>query len=89
MTTIITVSSKNQITLPVKFVKHLKLSAGTRMTINLLDDNSLVLEPFVSNLLEIRKNMLKNPLVKKYSKYSVDKIIKMAGQKEAKRIADK
>lgn len=63
--TIATLTSKNQLTLPVGIVDDLLLSPGTRMWIK-KEKNSIVLEK-IGSLREIQGILAESPLSKKYS----------------------
>jgi len=87
MVGIVTVTTKNQITLPVELMECLNLNKGSKLWVDFDGEKTLMLEK-VEEWKDLREEMLKNPLVEKYAGYSWEKIMKIAGKREARRIAN-
>ena len=92
MTYLATVSSKNQFTLPIGLVNKFNLLKGSKIIINLIDDQTATISP-VQDLTLLRKKLSKNPIAKKYAKLSWNQLVKtpewhQAEYENAKRIAN-
>lgn len=82
MTDLVTLSSKNQFTLPVNFVRHLGLKKGSKLWTR-LENKSIVIEPVEDTWDDLKGFLADNPIAKKYT---YDQVYKMAQKKEAKRL---
>lgn len=77
-----TISSKNQFTLPVAMVRHLGLKKGSKLWTR-LENKSIVIEPVEDTWDDLKGFLADNPIAKKYT---YDQVYKMAQKKEAKRL---
>lgn len=84
MNTLLTLTSKNQLTLPVSIVSLLGLSKGSKMWTK-VKDNTIVLEKVEDSWKDLHGFLADNPIAKKYS---YDRVYKMAQKKEAKRLME-
>lgn len=85
MDTILTLSSKNQLTLPVSLVNFLGLSKGTKLWTKLVG-NTITIEKVNRPWSDFQGILANNPISKKYT---VEQVIEMAKRKEAKRLMKK
>lgn len=84
MDAVITISSKNQITLPVAIVNLLKLGKGAKLWTK-VEDNKIVLEK-MGSWDDVQGIFADHPLTKKYTTLQ---IIEIARKREGKRLAKK
>ena len=82
MNTLITVSSKNQITIPMAMATALGLEKGSKVWTT-MKDNAIVLEKAKDSWKDLHGFLANNPIAKKYT---YDQVYKMAQKKEAKRL---
>lgn len=85
MNTLLTLTSKNQLTLPVSIVTLLGLSKGNKMWTN-VKDNTIILEKAEDDWDSLQGLLADHPISKKYSTLQ---IIEIAKKKEAQRLARK
>lgn len=85
MQTILTLTSKNQLTLPVSIVSLLGLSKGSKIWTS-VKDNTVVLEKVEDSWDNLQGILANHPMSKKYSTLQV---IEMAKKKEVKRLGEK
>lgn len=81
MTGFASLTSKNQLTLPVVVVDDLSLEAGTRFWVKTVGEH-IVLEK-VDTLREVQGVLAKHPLSKKYS---ADELVRLARKKKIARL---
>lgn len=81
----VTLTSKNQLTLPVKLVELLGLTQGSKLWIR-VEKNALVLEKAGDSWDDLQGILANHPLNKKYTTLQ---IIELAKKKEAKRLGKK
>jgi len=82
MTTLLTLTSKNQLTLPVSIVSLLGLTKGSKLWTT-VKNNTVVLEKQDDTWEDLHGFLANNPIAKKYS---YNQVYKMAQKKEAKRL---
>lgn len=82
MTTVLTLSSKNQLTLPVSLVSLLGLDKGSKLWTK-VQGKSIILEKVEDSWDDLHGFLSDNPIAKKYS---YQQVYKMAQKKEAKRL---
>ena len=83
MTYLVTLTSKNQLTLPAAFSKVLRIARGARLTVT-LEQDSIRIKPFSIQDSDVQG------IVQKYGHnkdLSVADAMKLAGKKEAQRLA--
>ena len=85
MNTLLTLTSKNQLTLPVSIVSLLELSKGSKMWTK-VKDNTIILEKAEDDWDSLQGLLANHPISKKYSTLQ---IIEIAKKKEAQRLAGK
>jgi AbrB family looped-hinge helix DNA binding protein len=85
MTTLITVSSKNQITIPIAMASQLGLEKGSKIWTT-MKDNTIVLEKVEDSWDSLQGILANHPMSKKYSTLQV---IEIAKKREAKRLGKK
>ena len=85
MNTVLTLSSKNQLTLPVALVKLLQLSKGAKLRTTVVK-KSIVIEKVDDSWDSLQGMLAQHPLSKKYT---TQEVIELAKKKAAKRIAQK
>ncbi|MBI5620657.1 AbrB/MazE/SpoVT family DNA-binding domain-containing protein [Candidatus Gottesmanbacteria bacterium] len=85
MNTLLTLTSKNQLTLPVSIVSLLELSKGSKMWTK-VKDNTIILEKAEDDWDSLQGLLANHPISKKYSTLQ---IIEIAKKKEAQRLARK
>jgi bifunctional DNA-binding transcriptional regulator/antitoxin component of YhaV-PrlF toxin-antitoxin module len=85
MTDLVTLSSKNQFTLPVGFVRHLGLKKGSKLWTR-LENKSIVIEPVEDSWDSLQGSLKDTELTKGKS---VLEIIELARKLEGKRLAQK
>lgn len=79
MTGFATITSKNQLTLPVDLVQLLAWTAGTGLWVK--EENRKVVLERIPTIEEIREEVQKNPKVRKLNaKYSTVEIVRLARQ---------
>lgn len=84
MTAIVTLTSKNQMTLPVTFVKELGLKKGQKLWTR-IENNKIVIDK-VDSWDDLQGIAADSPVAKKYT---VKQAIKIAEKKEAMRLRKK
>ncbi|MEK7472523.1 MAG: hypothetical protein AAB625_00640 [Patescibacteria group bacterium] len=82
---ILTLSSKNQLTLPVSMVSFLGLDKGAKLWTKIVN-NMIVIEKVNDSWDDLHGFLADNPISKKYSTLEV---IELAKKREAKRLAKK
>lgn len=82
MTSLITVTSKNQVTLPMAMVEKLGIRRGSKLFVR-MDGDSLKLEKTGDSLSELQGFLADSTIAKKNS---MSKIMKIAAKKRALRI---
>lgn len=82
---ILTLSSKNQLTLPVSLVSFLELDKGAKLWTKLIN-KSIVIEKVEDSWDKFQGLLANHPLSKKYTTLE---IIEIAKKREAKRLARK
>jgi antitoxin component of MazEF toxin-antitoxin module len=85
MNAILTLTSKNQLTLPVSFVKELQLIKGSKLIIELSGVNTLILTPTTTSWDTLQGSLSTHLLAKK----STADIIKIAKTNAAKNFLKK
>ena len=76
-----TMTSKNQLTLPVDLVQLLDWTAGTDLWVK--EENRKVILERIPTIEEIREELQKNPKVRKLNaRYSTAEIVRMARQRK-------
>lgn len=85
MQAILTLTSKNQLTLPVSIVSLLGLTKGSKLWTS-VKDNTVILEKAEDGWDSLQGILVNHPLSKKYSTLQV---IEMAKKKEVKRLGEK
>lgn len=85
MDRVLTLSSKNQLTLPVSLVSFLGLNKGTKLWTRLVN-KSIVIEKVEDTWDKYQGLLADHPLSKKYTTLE---IIDLAKKREAKRLAKK
>lgn len=85
MQAILTLTSKNQLTLPVSIVSLLGLTKGSKLWTS-VKDNTVILEKAEDGWDNLQGILVNHPLSKKYSTLQV---IEMAKKKEIKRLGEK
>lgn len=85
MATVITLTAKNQLTLPVKLVSFLGLNKGSKLWTR-IDEKSIILEKVEGTWDDLQGILADTPMAKKYT---VEQVIEIARKKEAKRLAKK
>lgn len=79
---IVTLSSKNQFTLPASIVSLLGLNKGSKLWTS-VKDNTVVIKKVEDTWEDLHGFLADNPIAKKYS---YDQVYRMAQKKEAKRL---
>lgn len=85
MQTVLTLTSKNQLTLPVSIVSLLGLTKGSKLWTT-VTDNTVVLEKAEDSWDNLQGILANHPMSKKHSTLQV---IEMAKKKEMKRLGKK
>ena len=85
MDTVLTLSSKNQLTLPVSLVSFLGLDKGTKLWTKLVN-KTIVMEKVEDTWDDLQGLLANHPMSKKYTTLEV---IEIAKKREAKRLARK
>ena len=85
MDAVLTLSSKNQLTLPVSLVSFLGLDKGAKLWTKLVN-RSIVMEKVEDSWDDFQGLLANHPLSKKYTTLE---IIEIAKKREAKRLAKK
>lgn len=85
MDAVLTLSSKNQLTLPVSLVSFLGLEKGAKLWTRLVN-KSIVIEKVEDSWDQFQGLLANHPLSKKYTTLE---IIEIAKKREAKRLAKK
>ncbi|KKU03050.1 MAG: hypothetical protein UX99_C0013G0008 [Candidatus Amesbacteria bacterium GW2011_GWB1_47_26] len=85
MNTLLTLTSKNQLTLPVSIVSLLGLNKGSKLWTK-VKDNTIFLEKAEDDWDSLQGLLANHPISKKYSTLQ---IIEIARKKEAQRLAKK
>jgi len=84
MNALLTISSKNQITLPVQMVRKLDLKKGSKLWTK-IENNSIILEK-EDSWDDLQGILANHPMSKKYTTLQ---IIELAKKREAKRLTKK
>lgn len=82
MNAVLTLSSKNQLTLPVSIVSFLGLDKGTKLWTKIIG-KTVVIEKINDTWDDLHGFLADNPIAKKYTS---DQVYKMAQKSEAKRL---
>ena len=85
MDSVLTLSSKNQLTLPVSLVSFLGLDKGTKLWTKLVN-KTIVMEKVEDTWDDLQGLLANHPMSKKYTTLEV---IEIAKKREAKRLARK
>lgn len=85
MDTVLTLSSKNQLTLPVALVNFLGLTKGTKLWTKLAG-NTITIEKIDTSWDDVQGILANNPMAKKYT---VEQVIEIAKKREGKRLMKK
>jgi len=85
MDTVLTLSSKNQLTLPVSVVSFLGLDKGVKLWTKIIN-NTIVIEKVDNSWDKFQGLLANHPMSKKYTTLE---IIEIAKKREAKRLAKK
>lgn len=80
MNAVLTLTSKNQLTLPVSFVRELQLIKGSKLIIQLSGINTLTLTPTTTSWDTLQGSLSTHPLAKK----PITDIINIAQKNAAK-----
>lgn len=82
MTGLATLTSKNQLTLPVNIVDFMALVPGAQFWVERIEDKKIVLEK-ISGLREVQGVLADHPLAQNYT---ADEVIKLARKKKIARL---
>jgi bifunctional DNA-binding transcriptional regulator/antitoxin component of YhaV-PrlF toxin-antitoxin module len=85
MTTVITLTAKNQLTLPVKLVSFLGLNKGSKLWTR-IEEKTIILEKVEDTWDDLQGVLADTPMAKKYT---VEQVIGIARSREAKRLVKK
>jgi len=85
MNTVLTLTSKNQLTLPTSLVSLLGLEKGTKLWTR-VEKKSIVLEKVEDSWNDFQGILADTPMAKKYT---VEQVIEIAKKREAKRLMKK
>ena len=85
MDTVLTLSSKNQLTLPVSVVSFLELSKGAKLWTK-VEGKSIILEKVEDSWDDLQGIFADTHMAKKYT---VEQVIEIARKKESKRLMKK
>ena len=85
MNTVVTLTSKNQLTLPVALVSLLGLNKGGKLWTR-VEKETIVLEKIEDSWDDFQGILADTPIAKKYT---VEQVIEIAKKREAKRLTEK
>ncbi|EKD67984.1 MAG: hypothetical protein ACD_48C00122G0002 [uncultured bacterium] len=85
MNTVVTLTSKNQLTLPVALVSLLGLNKGSKLWTR-VEKETIVLEKIEDSWDDFQGILADTPMAKKYT---VEQVIEIAKKREAKRLTEK
>ncbi len=85
MNTVVTLTSKNQLTLPVALVSLLGLNKGSKLWTR-VEKESIVLEKIEDSWNDLQGILADTPMAKKHT---VEQVIEIAKKREAKRLMNK
>ncbi len=85
MNTVVTLTSKNQLTLPVALVSLLGLNKGSKLWTR-VEKETIVLEKIEDSWDDFQGILADTPIAKKYT---VEQVIEIAKKREAKRLTEK
>ncbi len=83
MTAILTVTGKNQITLPVEMLRQLDINKGDKLLLRVGMGKTLEIDKIRTGLRDVQGSLALTPIGKKFD---LDEVIKRAEKKEAKRL---
>lgn len=78
-----TITSKNQVTFPKSLLDYMGVDKGDKIFVK-VEKERVVLEPLKGSFVDLQGILLNTPAAKKHN---LGEIIKIAGKREAKRIA--